>query len=338
MMKRVTPKLNPKINPNEKAILEGLIARVCNCYEQGILIMPNRELAPLQTWQAKIPNFVGRGPKVKVVDINLTFTYLGTRPTAGRNEAVIDMVGLVTSREKNATKPMGKATGRAAFDLAGGYIAELKTRIASEHEVGANLRFVVAENVEHYRETGNKFNIVARAPKQSDPPGGPPPGGLPPGKANTFDGMAKGFDKPAKSAVPTSYLKIVSSPGDYIGQGKSYQYAGGELTVQKAPRGIRVTVGGMKVIWRLDIGAPKGQFLQVGEYRDAKRHAFSGTSPGLDFYGMGRGSNQLAGEFVVWELEVQGGQITRLAIDFVQRSEGKGPPLTGKLRFNSTLE
>jgi hypothetical protein len=153
-------------------------------------------------------------------------------------------------------------------------------------------------------------------------------------KGGVFDGIAKGFEKPAKAAMPTSYLKIVSSKGDYIGQGKSYEYDGAELTVKKVPRGVDVRVDG----WNLNVGAPQGQFLKVGEYTDAKRFAFSGASPGLDFYGKGRGSNMVAGEFVVWELVMDGDQIVRLAIDFVQRSEVKMPPLAGKLRINSTLE
>lgn len=52
----------------------------------------------------------------------------------------------------------------------------------------------------------------------------------------------------------------------------------------------------------------------------------------------GRGSNKLAGEFVVWELEVADGRIVRLAVDFVQRSEEVGPPLVGRLRVNSGFE
>jgi hypothetical protein len=131
-----------------------------------------------------------------------------------------------------------------------------------------------------------------------------------------------------------SYLKIVSSPGDFIGQGKTYEYKGDDLKLKKGPRGINVRIDG----WTLDVGAGKGQMLQAGEYRDAKRFGFGGDSPGLSFSGKGRGSNSLSGEFVVWELEVAEGQITRLAIDFVQRSEGKNAPLTGTLRFNSTFE
>lgn len=146
--------------------------------------------------------------------------------------------------------------------------------------------------------------------------------------------VGKELVKPAKSDEPTSYLKIVSPAGDFIGQGKTYEYKGSDLVVKKTARGVHVEVKG----WGLDIGGPNGQFLAVGEHRDAKRFFVSGKSPGLDFSGNGRGSNTLSGEFAVWELEVAGGQFTRLAIDFVQRCEGKGPPLIGNLRINSTFE
>ena len=125
-----------------------------------------------------------------------------------------------------------------------------------------------------------------------------------------------------------------SRPSDFIGQGKTYDYAGDKLKVIKTARGVRVTADA----WTLEIGAPNGQMLQVGEYLNAKRFAFSGASPGLDFFGQGRGSGKIAGEFVVWELELDGEQITRLAVDFVQRAEEKGQPLHGKLRFNSMLQ
>jgi hypothetical protein len=87
----------------------------------------------------------------------------------------------------------------------------------------------------------------------------------------------------------------------------------------------------------VDIGAPNGQSLRVGEYPDAKRFAFSGDSPGLDFCGNGRGSNTISGAFVVWELETEGDRVVRLAIDFIQRGDGR-PPLRGKIRINSAFE
>jgi V8-like Glu-specific endopeptidase len=142
------------------------------------------------------------------------------------------------------------------------------------------------------------------------------------------------FVKPAKSDKPMSYLKVVSSPGDYIGQGKTYEFTGDQLDIKKTPRGVKIKVDG----WTLDVGAPVGQFLAVGEHQGAKRHISSKDAPGISFVGKGRVSTKITGAFVVWELEVEGDRIVRLAIDFVQYSDEKGVPLTGKIRVNSNLQ
>jgi hypothetical protein len=151
----------------------------------------------------------------------------------------------------------------------------------------------------------------------------------------TDTGAAKlGFIKPRRSASPTTYLRAVSSKGDYIGQGKTYSYSGDKLVVRRTDRGVQIKVDG----WTLLFGAPKGQFLEVGVLDDAKRHPFSDNHPGIEFYGQGRGANRISGKFVVWEFEVRGNQIVRLAIDFTQHSEETQPPLKGTIRINSSFE
>jgi hypothetical protein len=141
------------------------------------------------------------------------------------------------------------------------------------------------------------------------------------------------FLRPAQAGALTTYLFVASSPGDYIGQGKSYTYPNAFMTLKPNFRGIAVNVGD----WSMNFAAP-GKFpLIPGEYRNARRFPFNDDAPGLDFSGMGRGSNMLSGEFMVWEFQQNGPVITRLAVDFVQRSEGKGPPLFGVLRYNSSL-
>jgi hypothetical protein len=149
-----------------------------------------------------------------------------------------------------------------------------------------------------------------------------------------LEALADGkFVKPIRSPVPVSYLRAVSSPGDFIGQGKSYSYRGEELMLRRFPRGVMINVGG----WTVQFGGPNNEFLHVGEYRGAKRFPFSGDSPGIEFFGNGRGSNKIAGKFVVWELDVKGNDVTRLAIDFIQHSEETKPPLYGMIRFNSSF-
>jgi hypothetical protein len=141
------------------------------------------------------------------------------------------------------------------------------------------------------------------------------------------------FKKPEASKTPTSYLKMTSEPGDFIGQGKKYDLKGDDLKARVLERGVNVWVDG----WSLDFAAPEKQVLKVGEYQDAK-DPFSGDSPGLEIFGDGRAPSKVAGAFVVWELEVKGEKVIKLAIDFVQRSDGMPEELTGKLRINSTLE
>jgi hypothetical protein len=153
----------------------------------------------------------------------------------------------------------------------------------------------------------------------------------------SMDALRDGkFIKPPRSASPVSYLRVISSKGDYIGQGKAYAYPGDALAVRRNDRGVNISVGG-PFGWRISFGAPHGRFLEVGQYLDAKRYPFSGASPGIEFTGEGRGCNQISGEFVVWELEFKGNEVAKLAIDFIQRCETKMPPLYGRLRYQSSF-
>lgn len=142
------------------------------------------------------------------------------------------------------------------------------------------------------------------------------------------------FTKPRTATAPTSYLKAISTPGDYIGQGQRYNYEGQPITAHSGPQGVEVDVGG----WTLHFSAPRGKTLDAGEYAGAKRWPFNEDSPGLDFDGHGRGSNRVAGKFVVWELQIENGKVTRLAVDFLYHSEETGPPLYGMVRVNSSME
>jgi hypothetical protein len=77
--------------------------------------------------------------------------------------------------------------------------------------------------------------------------------------------------------------------------------------------------------------------LKTGEYLNAK-HSSSNNNPGINFSGHGRGCNSTTGQFVVWEFEMSGDQITRVAIDFMMKCEGKDPPLYGMLRYHSKYD
>lgn len=140
------------------------------------------------------------------------------------------------------------------------------------------------------------------------------------------------FIRPARCAVPVTYLKFESSKGDYIGQGRNYSYRNQEVVFSRNSSVAEVSAGG----WNLRFAGPNRTPVTVGEHLNAIRYPFNKEVPGISISGHGRGCNQIAGKFVVWELEEVDGKLVRLAVDFLQRCEGRGPPLYGMLRVNST--
>jgi hypothetical protein len=153
----------------------------------------------------------------------------------------------------------------------------------------------------------------------------------------SFQALREGrFIQPLRSTSPVSYLRFESSTGDYIGQGKSYAYEKGDLALTPFQGGVQCQVAPFGN-WTLLFGAGRGRNLDVAEYRGAKRHPFSGESPGIELTGNGRGCNIISGEFRVWEFEQKGNSVVRFAADFVQRCEEKMPPIVGMLRYNSTF-
>lgn len=144
------------------------------------------------------------------------------------------------------------------------------------------------------------------------------------------------FAKPATSFVPTSYFYALGPKGDPVGEGKTIAYRGDKLKVSDNKGVIEVVVGENE--WKLELAGPKGAELKAGEYAGAKRYPFNDAAPGLTFGAAGRGCNKIAGRFTIWELETnKKGEVTRLAVDFVQQCEEKGAPLPGVVRFNSSF-
>ena len=137
--------------------------------------------------------------------------------------------------------------------------------------------------------------------------------------------------KPDASAAPTSYFYAVSSDKDeFISKGEKIAFSGDQLRVMEVKGGTKVRMGvAKKSDWDLIVAPPVGGTLKAGEYLDAKIYPDNGKAPGLEFKGMGRDSAKIAGKFVVWEVEVVKGVVTKLAVDFIQQSEETGPPLYG---------
>jgi TIR domain len=144
----------------------------------------------------------------------------------------------------------------------------------------------------------------------------------PPGNRNTED-------------QPTSakgYIAFTSEDGDYIGQGKEYNFSdkNGALSVSGNRNSIRIDFEGDDH-WSFDFAAPQDQELQAGEYPSAQRAAFHNpTKPGIDVSGAGRGCNTLTGSFEISQIVFSTSHsFKRFVAKFEQHCEEANPKLSG---------
>lgn len=136
-------------------------------------------------------------------------------------------------------------------------------------------------------------------------------------------------------------LTFVSPPGDYIGQGQavSFSTADGDVTLGESYGlpAIDLDFDGGLDYWILDLGAASGAAPLPGTYLNAQRFPFqSAGTPGLDFYGSGRGCSAISGQFTVFEFDPTTTPI-RFGARFVQKCEGFMPPLMGTVLFNAVM-
>ncbi|MFD4634209.1 hypothetical protein ACFVYR_17050 [Streptomyces sp. NPDC058284] len=136
-------------------------------------------------------------------------------------------------------------------------------------------------------------------------------------------------------AYPLSY-RFQSDPGDYIGGGRTVGYTGSTSTFRASgdASGVRYSVSGKRDEWWADIGAPKGQTLEVGKTYQANRFGDDGLAE-LDVYGDGRGCNTTSGEFKVTKLALdETGKLKAFAATFKQRCESDGTAaLNGTIHY-----
>jgi hypothetical protein len=147
------------------------------------------------------------------------------------------------------------------------------------------------------------------------------------GSASTFAGQ--------------NILYYSSQTGDPIGQGQEVRFTGadGTFSVNSYPNtlGANFNTPGWTHWWSLGIGTADYSVLQAGAYESAKR-APSAGHPQLDFYGDGRGCNDLTGRFDVLEIvRDASGAVTQLAVNWEQHCNGIVPALFGQYRYNSDV-
>ncbi|MBN2577591.1 MAG: tandem-95 repeat protein [Pirellulales bacterium] len=144
-------------------------------------------------------------------------------------------------------------------------------------------------------------------------------------------------------------LSMISEPGDWIGQGKIYDFdqSNGTFSVNASGAGVTnaVTIrclsfnASSRTLWNLSFSAPNNAELVPGIYPGATRYPFqSADEPGLDVSGDGRGSNTLTGQFTVLQVAHDSWSQFQFDATFEQHSEGAAPALTGRIQYNAASE
>ena len=138
-----------------------------------------------------------------------------------------------------------------------------------------------------------------------------------------------------RSLQIVSTLNMQSDPGDFIGQGATYSYALTNMnviihTLDMNKNGLVNRISfyltdkkNTATNWSVNFATDKtNKELARGEYDNAQRASFAlAGHPGLDIFGMGRGSNTLSPNLVSF------------AASFEQHSEGKSPALKGTIYY-----
>jgi hypothetical protein len=143
--------------------------------------------------------------------------------------------------------------------------------------------------------------------------------------------------------------KVYVAPGEYIGHGRAsvYSPSNSVWSVQSTAdgNGVHIVIKSIddtsQSTWHLQFKAPAGARLEARIYAVTGRAGVQTATGGLDIFGNGRHCINVQGTFVVREIAFEPGtsDVSSLAIDFEQRSEqSAAPPLTGRLRFNSTID
>ena len=138
--------------------------------------------------------------------------------------------------------------------------------------------------------------------------------------------------------VPPTTVRLVSDAGDYIGQGRTYEYdqANALITVTASGGHFRIDVRGDER-WTGDFQVPNTlSRLEPGSYTGLARYPFHDPAVGgLDWFGEGRGCNTVTGSFIVDRVTYVGNTLTVIALRFEHHCGVATPALRGEIHWSA---
>lgn len=173
--------------------------------------------------------------------------------------------------------------------------------------------------------------VTAVAPSTSAPAGS--------SGSTGSSGSSGGSGGTSREVRITSWsFEMTGDAGDYITGGQRWVHGPPDtLTSSAGGAVLNLNVSTADGWWSIDFAAPQGQQLTAGtRYTDARRYPFNDAGAGLSVSGMGRGCNELTGEFTVHELSYDArGVLARFKASFVQHCEGGSAAARGTIELTA---
>lgn len=135
-----------------------------------------------------------------------------------------------------------------------------------------------------------------------------------------------------------THIFLHSDAGDFIGQGKDYDYlpSNAQISVNATGGLLTVSILGDERWWSNFTVPDNMSQLQTGTYAGLKRYPFHDPAQGgLSWSGEGRGCNVLSGWFAIDKVTYENGILKAIALRFEQHCEGGTPALHGRIHWTS---
>lgn len=149
----------------------------------------------------------------------------------------------------------------------------------------------------------------------------------------------EGVTPPQVPDTSPNRVSLVSEPGDYIGEGRSYNYTNVDAVLSPSATAtlIQVHVAGTKD-WDGRFAVDSGTTLGTKTYSNAIRWPILTSGPTMDWSGDGRGCTALTGSFTVDGLTWTAGfgsALQSLDLHFEQHCGGDKPALRGTIHWRA---
>ena len=178
-------------------------------------------------------------------------------------------------------------------------------------------------------------------PAETTPaPGAPPAGTPPPGGTGATPPPPSSSDPPPRVADGTWTLHMDSEPGDYIGQGQTYDFGppGDRISAGGSPDHLDFSVyaSGSGSEYAAGFFAPQGRTLQAGiTYTDTAEYNAAPSDAGMAMIAESRGCNTGVGSFTVDEIAFAPDRTLRAAaVRWTFRCHAGAPAIRGTWSFH----